>query len=360
MTRPIFAAIGASIGYWLAVVIVLVSWDIVVDSATTDADRRLAETLGRQVAVLAEAAVLDGNRPALSHLLSRMTSVEVIDGMWLYGVDGEPLATAGTLGADDTLVFPVVSEANVAAYLRVAIADRSDATPGLRALTATIAIWPLGWVGVVAVVYALARPRRRKATGRSRQSIPDGPDGARGPAGPAAEWSSTEPVAPETPTAAPAGSGLHLIVHADDDRLTEYGLSIASTYGAVMSAAEESSIELTFAVGDDRVFQAICAGLLLRRTLASDYRVALHDGLPSDARLIAELAESATFLITNAALGQLRQPERALLEPVDHPAIGTLAEPLNPCLEVVDAAPSHQSLLDRQATRLRASLDDAG
>ncbi len=346
MTRPVFAVVGASIGYWIAVVVALLSWGIVVGSAETGADRRLAASLGEQVAILAQAPVLDGNRPALSHLLARMTGVPVIEGMWIYGVDGEALATAGTLTGDDVLVFPVVNEANVAAYLRVAIADRAGAGPGMRALAATFVIWPIGWIAVVLGVYLLARRRRPTTTSVVRVAAVDATQ----------ETTDRHPASTPVPSVGrpepPRRDLVRLIVRSSDENLATIGAALASTYSARLERINAEEIRLDFAIGDDDVFEAVCAGLLMRRLINAEYRGVVHVGPSNDAELVCGLAEADTLLLTNAGRRTLNAPDRAELEPLDHPAIATLDEKLNPCSRIVDAAASHRPLLDRQAARL--------
>ena len=344
MTRSVFAVLGASIGYWIAVVAALLSWDIVVGSAETGADRRSAESLGEQVAILAQAPVLDGNRPALSHLLARMASVPMIEGMWIYGVDGEALATAGTLSGDDVLVFPVVNEANVAAYLRVAIAERPGAGPGVRALAATFVVWPVGWIVVVFGVYLLARPRRGRTISSVRTVNAD------------ATRETTERASATTRAsgrpAPPRRDLVRLVIRSSDEKLATIGTALASTYSARFERIDDQEIRLDFAIGDDDVFEAVCAGLLMRRIISVDYRGVVHVGSSSDAELVCGLAEADTLLLTSAGRQALKTPERAELESLDHPAIATLDEKLSPCSRIVDAAPSHRPLLDRQAARL--------
>lgn len=344
MTRPVFAVVGASIGYWVAVVIVLFCWDFVVGSAETEADRRLAESLGTQVAVLAEAPVLDGNRPALSHLLARLASVPVIEGMWIYGVDGEALATAGTLTGDDVLVFPVVNEASVAAYLRVAIAERPGPGPGMRALATTFVAWPVGWIVVLAGVYVLAQPRRRNA---STTAATRGDDASEPPRATVA--AATAP----PPRAEARRDPVRLVIRSNDENLASIGAALASTYSAKLERINADEIRLDFAHGEDDVFEAVCAGLLMRRIIDAEHRGVVHVGSSTDAELVCGLAETDSLLLTNAGRQALKTPERAEIEELDHAAIATLDERMNPCARIVDAAASHRPLLDRQAARLR-------
>ena len=335
---------GLTIGYWLAVVVALVVWDTVASTAETDADRRLAESLGEQVAELAEAPVLDGNRLALSHLLGRITTVPVIEGMWLYGVDGEALATAGTLRPDDVLVFPIISDGDVAGFLRVSVAERTEPGPGWRALTATVVIWPIVWLALVLGVYQLAKPRRRNVA--VADSTP-------------AELIDDDNAVAQAERHRESVKRVQILIRSNDPGLARITADLAATYAAPLPIVAQDHVQMELRSGDDDVFQAICVVLLARRTLDATYRGVIHIGSMRDAALICDLAEPNDLLLTNAAKSALKQSERAILAPLERAAIGTLDDTLNPCFEIIDAAPSHQGLLDRQASRLRGSPTQA-
>lgn len=356
------------------------------------------EVLSQQVAGLARPTMAAGDRIGLGILITHLATLPEVHGISVYDADDRTFAVAGMV-AENADAFPalIVDEGIVLGTVRVVLAEEVFVTSPSRALRATWLIWLLGWPVALAVCYLLVRTRTKTLADphlgetTTAQSIASdsAKDHAPGDAATASEELHLVLVVggdAEDPTQREvmAGDAMHLFrfvaeSHRCQATLVEHGYQLAFADGA----------------GNDRAFEAVCAGLLIRRVLAAlqnepsrpegsdpgvaraevagaeesqsefprgSLRYALHVGTDpvqtcADAWLIATFARDGGFVISGALHDALERIERLDVVPLNSRAATTLANPaLARCYLVLDAMGPHRTVLDRYTKPLVESI----
>lgn len=332
------------------------------------------EVLSRQVAGLSRPAMAAADRVGLGIMITHLAALPEVNGIAVYDAGDRMFAVAG-LPTQNAHVFPaiVADEGMVLGTVRVMLAEEPFAASPLRALRATWMIWLLGWLATLVVCYLLARTRSKTATPVRHAEATDAQSSAsQPPAGDNATASETlymvlvvggdaeDPARRELM----AGDAMHLFRFVGDSHRAEPTLA-------------EHGYQLAFAdaTAEDRAFEAVCAGLLIRRVLAAlqderlrvdfphgSLRYALHVGTDpeqtyADAWLIASFARDGGFVISGALHDKIERLERLDVVSLDNRAAATLADPaLARCYLVLDAIGPHRTVLDRYTEPLVRSI----
>jgi hypothetical protein len=324
------------------------------------------------VAGLSAAPLMTQDRIELGLISRRAAALPAIAHVRIAGVDGQILADTGALsatqGAGDEFSAPIRIEG--AAVGTVTVTTNPAARPRAP-------VWPwLLALGVAALLPWLLFEAQRLLASMTAIAAQRGQP----PAVADAPGAAAQP--PDRGQVLVVANLLNQFSMAPDTRirlLADMQDTIdphAARYGAGAEPLETSGLLLRFAVDETgapaRVFEAICAALVLARFLARQddegiFRLGLHFLPPgteaepgiADTAMLAATASEGQIMASAEALAQLAGSEQLVTEPMNHPLGDDLATTGATSYRLGGLAASHEAALAQELASLRASLETA-
>lgn len=373
--------LAATLGYACAVFVAALAYSALEAERAAREQARFGNALAEQLAARAEEPLLRQDRVGLGVAANQAAARAEVRQVAIHTMDGRPFVVAGEPPGPDATAFvqSVVVADEATAEVRVAL----NADAFARPFAHTLAIaWPFLAAGLAITLLAAFGGPRVFARWRGVTAAPPAPETAAppAPAPPAPTPGATFVVAnlfADAPSTSDAPDALAAAANLADH--------IARMYDADVAPLPSTGHALLFRddAGADRPFNAVCAALLLRRSLehwqmatappsASEhlFRYAVeHFATPvpaaaelpkseaaSDVLLLSSFAHNGEIVIGQAAVDALAGTERVHVDPLENPAAAALATSATPGGILRGVAPDYQPLLDAQAREIAAAV----
>lgn len=336
----------------------------------------LGNSLAQGLAVLAVEPLQREDRLHLSVIANRLLANPQLRSVAIYDRQDQLFVLTGERGGALHYTQPVTADDAVLGYARITLSAPAPwLSPALwGALLAIVALAPVLAFALTLTAPALWRRWRRLLQPRSGGAPADLAAG-HGAAVIAVE--EAEPLDAPPPRLVLVVNLYNQLVLAPAVQNGELALArhyaerVAAVHGGSVSQLPGTGLVLDFATaGNDRAFQCVCAGLVLKRLLEGaesqgEYRLSLHstgrgealclqldDIALADACLLSAMARGPGLVLSREALAEVERPQRLGVEELDSLVLEQL-EASSGAVRVRDVAPSHQGLLDRQVARLQ-------
>lgn len=378
---PRTLALCAGLGYLVAFTAALVAWHLHGHEHNARAMDRFGSQMADDLAYLAVEPMMRPDRIRLGLLAKRMVARPEVRSVEMYGVDGTELVVEGSPRPDSpTYLSQVAIQNTVAGHVRVML-HADQYRPATAALLGQS--WWLFAAGF-AIVAGVAYGCGRLATRERRTAMV---------AGPKHDESEPSRFFVLVATTFPHGDG-------DADvsaNLLHRGMVIAervaNLYAAEAAPWRQSGLAVIFpaSTSDDRAFEVVCAGLLLKRLLGARHRgdestsrttqpgpeapsspfrlgldlvtgdwvddqsAVVETASAEAVAVLASLAPNGALVLGRAAYAAVGNAERLRLRAFDNPAFETLSGAAVPKGVVMGTDSSHDALIEQQAEMIAVS-----
>jgi len=337
----------------------------------------LGASLAEGLAALAVEPLQRQDRLHMSVIANRLLTHPQVRSVAIYDDQDALFALTGERGGALSYTHPVTADAAVLGYARVTLAAAAPWPPGsLWAVLLGVALL----APLLALAAVLALPvawRRWQAWLSSRAAPPEGQeaDADGGDGEPAlSDLQEVEAPPPHFLLVVNLYNQLMLqpaVLDAELALARDLAGRVTGVHGGTVSPLPGTGLALEFdTAGNDRAFQCVCAGLVLKRLLdgtesLGEYRLSLHSSghaeplcltldasALADACLLSAMARGPGLVLSREALAEVERPQRLQLDELDSPVLEQL-EASAGAVRVVDVGPSHRALLARQIARLQ-------
>ena len=379
---PWTLALGAGLGYIVAVAMTLATWHFHGHQQNVRAMERFGSQLADDLAYLAVEPMMRSDRIRLGLLAKRMADRPEVRSIEMYNVDGTELVIEGNPRPDAVAYLSQVAIQNtVAGHVRVMLrADQFQ--PATSAFLRQS--WLLLFAGFV-VVAGVAYGYGRRSTREPRAA--NAADPRHDESEPSRFYVLVATAFPHSDPAADASAGLLQRSMAVAER-------VANLYAAEAVPWRDTGLALLFPASssDDRAFEVVCAALLIQRLLGApqhqdeaggaaqpapeppprpfrlgldlvtgdwvDDQSAVVDAASAEAvAVLASLAPDGALVLGRAAFGAVGNAERIRLQPFANAAFETLSGTAVPEGIVLGTDTSHDELIAQQAEMVTTASD---